>query len=489
MIPFGFLIFSVLVSGVHSQHPDCGALCDYVHRPDDAYSWDLINTIPGEKHDTYIINMTSQVWFDESWSNYPTWWHYVSIHVPHEILIPDRAFMYIMGNSRTSSVPGNETGQNRETGIYADRTGMVTATLRQTPNQPLRFANTVIDRTEDGLIAYTWQKFLETPEEEEDPEILARFPMVKGASRAMDTIIDFVQGLNGNAIEKFMVAGASKRGWTTWLTGAADGRVEAMAPIVLSLLNTNNNTKHYWQALGNWPYAFGDYWTHNITSWIDHPRIFDMEKYIDPYHYRNILTMPKLMISGASDEFFMCDDYEYFYDDMLEPKYMWILENTGHSVGGGPLAEDVWEMLETFYLAVIQDQEYPQLSWVKDYTETGGSITLNTQNEVVNISAYAALTPEMVAPRRDFRLSVLEGISVVPTNIQWIEYQVENLGNGAYRATFANPVNGYLAFFIKVTFPWAEEGRTFTFSSEAIIIPNTFPFEECTGTDCRGILV
>lgn len=31
-----------------------------------------------------------------------------------------------------------------------------------------------------------------------------------------------------------------QRGWTTWLLGAADSRVEAMAPLVLSLLNTND---------------------------------------------------------------------------------------------------------------------------------------------------------------------------------------------------------------------------------------------------------
>lgn len=39
--------------------------------------------------------------------------------------------------------------------------------------------------------------------------------------------------------------------------------------------------------------------------------------------YSKFLTMPKLMVSGASDEFFMCDDYDYFYEDLLEPKFIW----------------------------------------------------------------------------------------------------------------------------------------------------------------------
>jgi PhoPQ-activated pathogenicity-related protein len=42
-----------------------------------------------------------------------------------------------------------------------------------------------------------------------------------------------------------------------------------------------------------------------------------------PTDYRDILTMPKLMVSGAMDEFFMPDDYDYFYDDLLGEKYMW----------------------------------------------------------------------------------------------------------------------------------------------------------------------
>jgi PhoPQ-activated pathogenicity-related protein len=40
-------------------------------------------------------------------------------------------------------------------------------------------------------------------------------------------------------VNKFMLAGESKRGWTTWMTGPIDDRVIAMAPVVLSNLNMN----------------------------------------------------------------------------------------------------------------------------------------------------------------------------------------------------------------------------------------------------------
>ena len=70
--------------------------------------------------------------------------------------------------------------------------------------------------------------------------------------------------------------------------------------------------------------------------------------------YRDVLTVPKLIIGGSADEFFMPDDYDYFFGDLLGEKYVWVLENTGHGISDGPLYDEVWTMLETFYIAIIK---------------------------------------------------------------------------------------------------------------------------------------
>ena len=51
--------------------------------------------------------------------------------------------------------------------------------------------------------------------------------MVKSAVRAMDAVEQCVEREWSHKVETFTVTGASKRGWTTWLTGAVDPRVTA----------------------------------------------------------------------------------------------------------------------------------------------------------------------------------------------------------------------------------------------------------------------
>lgn len=54
-----------------------------------------------------------------------------------------------------------------------------------------------------------------------------------------DAVTDFAMKQGFAEIKKFMVAGESKRGWTTWTTAAVDKRVFAAIPIVMDMLDFN----------------------------------------------------------------------------------------------------------------------------------------------------------------------------------------------------------------------------------------------------------
>ena len=63
------------------------------------------------------------------------------------------------------------------------------------------------------------------------------FPMTKAVKRGFDETVKFLKSKNVKFTEKFYVAGASKRGWTSWLITAVDKRVIGAMPIVFDLLN------------------------------------------------------------------------------------------------------------------------------------------------------------------------------------------------------------------------------------------------------------
>ena len=101
------------------------------------------------------------------------------------------------------------------TSLFAVSTGSIGATLKNIPNQPIIFKKDPQqkERSEDAIIAWTWKEFMENTS---DPYILLRMPMTKAAVGAMNAITDFANKKAKINIKKFMVAGASKRGWTTW---------------------------------------------------------------------------------------------------------------------------------------------------------------------------------------------------------------------------------------------------------------------------------
>ena len=182
------------------------------------------------------------------------------------------------------------------TSLFALSTGSIAADLRQIPNQPTVFLAdpSKAQRTEDAVIAWTWKTFIENPD---DPSILLRLPMTKAVVKAMDAITEFTNKKSKVEIKKFMIAGASKRGWTTWTTAAVDKRVFAAAPIVMDMLNLNEvkfffffcikmffikNFHNHFRSLGGWTFAFNSYYVLNITANVDSYGIFALQKIVDP---------------------------------------------------------------------------------------------------------------------------------------------------------------------------------------------------------------
>ena len=118
------------------------------------------------------------------------------------------------------------------------------------------------------------------------------------------------------AIDGFVVAGGSKRGWTTWLTGAVDKRVVAIVPIVIDVLNVRHSMEHHHAAYGFWAPSVGDYVRHKIFEMKDSAAYAALLKIEDPYSYIDRLTMPKYIVNAAGDEFFLPDSSQFYFADL-----------------------------------------------------------------------------------------------------------------------------------------------------------------------------
>jgi len=224
---------SVTYAANHSSPLD-----QYVNAPDPHYHYDLVSSVAGKGYTAYVLDMTSQQWRSESEVNHTIWKHWVTIVRPDDVKT-ETGLLFITGGTVNQKAPT----AGRDLIDMAMNTHSVVAELRGIPNEPLVFSDDQKVRTEDGIVVYTWVKFLKTG----DSTWPLRMPMTKASARAMDTVTDFCASPKGGKVKvtKFVVAGASKRGLTTWMTAAVDPRVVAIVPMVIDLLNTKKSFEHH----------------------------------------------------------------------------------------------------------------------------------------------------------------------------------------------------------------------------------------------------
>src|SRR5690606_4243730 len=135
------------------------------------------------------------------------------------------------------------------------------------------------------------------------------FPMVKSALKAMDAIQEFAKQELDHSVENFVVSGASKRGWTTWLTAATgDSRVKAIAPMVIDILNMPVNLQYQLDSYGEYSEQIQDYVNLGIVQSIETEEGRALATMIDPYSYRKELTVPKMIFIGTNDEYWTVED-------------------------------------------------------------------------------------------------------------------------------------------------------------------------------------
>jgi PhoPQ-activated pathogenicity-related protein len=405
------LCLAVLTGGLSLTGSGRGAfagLDEYVRKPDPAFAW-----VQAANHNTpagtiVSIKLTSQVWQGITWK------HELTVYEPREMPFPDSMLLFITGGDN-GSTPGDDD-HKRGFGL-AQLCGARVAVLRQVPNQPL-----LDGKTEDKLIAETFVRYLET--EDENWPLL--FPMVKSAVRAMDALQAWAKERGLPSVARFVVTGGSKRGWTTWLTGAVDDRVVAIAPMVIVMLNLGKQGANQVKVWGAYSEQIHDYVERGLMEKVETKAGSNLWRMVDPFTYRDRLTKPKLLINGTNDRYWTQNALDFYWDDLQGPKYLTEIPNVGH---GLEVNRD-WAMsgLGAFFHSVVTGRPLPRLSW--DLARgAGGESTLTIQASPAPQSARIWMARSTT---RDFRESRWEPSPLQPAETMTRHVLPPATGNIAY---------------------------------------------------------
>jgi PhoPQ-activated pathogenicity-related protein len=450
-----WLVLSIVLieAGPRPLRAEETALDRYVAKPDATYAWQVVRTVPmpGPELTQYIVDLKSQTWRTEKDVDRPVWQHWLSIVKPAK---PASKFAFLR---ITGGANGGDPPQSAEPATLrlATATNSVVAELRMVPNQPLVFHHDGVRRSEDDLIAYTWDQFLKTGDETWP----ARLPMVKSAVRAMDCVQELlVSDLGGRiGIEKFVVSGGSKRGWTTWCTAAVDRRVAAAIPVVIDVINVPACSRHHVAAYGFYAEALRDYVRHNIKGRANDPEMKRLYAIEDPYSYRERLTMPKFVVNAAGDQYFPPDSSQFYFGDLPGEKYLRYVSNADHSLRDS----DAQESIIAFYQTMLAGSPRPRYSWT---FESDGSIRVQTADAPRTVQLWQATNPSA----RDFRVKTIGRA-----------YKSRTLTGeaGVYVAKIEPPERGWTAFFVELTFD-VNQSFPLKLTTAVRVLPDTLPYAD-----------
>jgi PhoPQ-activated pathogenicity-related protein len=342
-------------------------------------------------------------------------------------------------------------------------TGSVVAVLFQVPNQPLQFADEPFDHSEDKLVAYSWDKAMDTA----DYRWPVYLPMVKSAVRAMDT----VQALLPQ-IHRFVLIGFSKRAAATWLTAAVDPRVRAIAPGVFDVLNFSPQAKHHVKAYGCFAPVLKDYNDYRIFQRIDTPAGVALRLVVDPHFYlrrppfRARLSLPKYLINSSGDQFFVPDAARFYWRSLPGEKHIRYIPNSDHSLShsAAVLANALTGFLG-WYRTVLFDIPRPRVSW--SFNERGRLVVRTS-----SAASIARLWQATNASARDFRF---ESIGKA-----WTSQVLSPTADGMYEVQVPLSGSGWTAYFVEVSYPGAARQ---IYSTRVFVTPDQpRPFEEAEVT-------
>jgi PhoPQ-activated pathogenicity-related protein len=439
---FGFVLAcfcSLPAWPAEDGHATGGELAAYIARADPDFGWREVASGSLGKADYVEYLLTSQTWRGTLWK------HQLYVLRPRNMAGDVKhALLFIHGGrwkpeyEAPATQPADLPSEARYFVRLAESIRAPVAVLRQVPFQPM------FERREDALIAYTFDQYLQTG----DADWPILLPMVKSATRAMDAIQSIARQRWNISIESFTVTGASKRGWTAWLTAATDPRVMAVAPMVIDVLNMRAQMDHQRATWGDFSEQIRDYSDLNIQSRLRSARGDSLLTMVDPFSYRQRLNQPKLILLSTNDRYWPLDALNLYWPGLPDPKNVLYVPNQGH---GLPEPGRVINGLSALHRYAAAGKALPR---------TTSSVELNPHE--------IALAVQSDRPPKRVLLWTARSSTMDFREAHWSSHSCEKSGKG-YRCSARRPEQSHFAMFAETLFS-DHEGPDFSTTTTVCIL-------------------
>ncbi|ECS3033353.1 PhoPQ-regulated protein, partial [Salmonella enterica subsp. enterica serovar Typhimurium] len=339
------------------------------------------------------FNLNSQTWSPQGVVSPERWQNGVDIYIPDSAREKNALVVINNGsNNNGSGTPVAPTNFNEEElSRIAIATRTVVISVSNVPNQVLSYQGVTTPLGEDNSVAYSWKLFIGDTHKYQDASL--HIPMAASVSQAFRLA---KKELTQQNINKFIVTGASKRGWAAWLTALSDPDVGAVVPFAMDLLNTQKSLEHMYQSYGkNWPVAFYPYYNQGIDQQVGTDKFARLMRLEDPLTYLNTdmgdrLKIDKYIINASGDDFYVPDNSHFYYGLLPGSKSLRVVPNSTHN-GILSVAE---QSLITFVNRFQEKQKLPEITEnVQSRGDGKKELVVNFSEKPVAILQWTARNP------------------------------------------------------------------------------------------------
>ncbi|QQG26645.1 PhoPQ-regulated protein [Pectobacterium carotovorum] len=417
-------------------------------------------------------NLNSQVWSPQGVVSPERWQNEVHIYIPDSAREKNALVVINNGSNNNDSgspvVPTNFSEEELSRIAVATRT--VVISVSNVPNQVLSYQGVTTPLGEDDSVAYSWKLFIGDTRKYQNASL--HIPMAASVSQAFRLAKKELAQQN---ITKFIVTGASKRGWAAWLTALSDPDVDAVVPFVVDLLDTKKSLEHMYQSYGkNWPVAFYPYYKQGVDQQIGTDEFASLMTLEDPLTYLNTdmgdrLKIDKYIINASGDDFYVPDNSHFYYDLLPGSKSLRVVPNSTHN-GILSVAE---QSLITFVNRFQGKQKLPEITEKVQGSGNGGKeLMVSFSEKPATVLQWTAKNPAA----RDFRYAC---------DVKYSSAPVSPAGGEILSIPLTTPDGGWQATYVEATFSDGYVATTQVYITPDEKYPETAP--PSTGAVCQTL--